>query len=408
MDCFKEEHGDAIYKELHSSPAYEKFLRGDRETVLCAWAVDKKFTPAPIFEPEFRHSTAGYEEDQRDLRRQRQEQEAAERKVREEEYRIETQRREEEHRRKAHGREEEHRRRMHEIGEESRRTLNAILSLPYYPLPYYPSTYVPAYSHSSHNQSVQTLRSSSLLLPSRPRPASIFTDQPRPRSSFFTEQEKREKQRRKETLLFWGGRSSSKMHSVQQEETFEKTFSRIRVRPTVFSEDGARGLGFSATRIYVYDDAEHLLFEHSFSLGKCRQGYAIKEVVFDGAVKLRVIFKKKVPDSENSYYTHEETIHLPSSESIKILAACTDEERYLYHALRFKIKDTGTRFDRLSLSSSELEEMFDRLPRISRSEILTKEGRRERVIAKQVVGIYERMKSSSENKCRELQVYKPV
>jgi hypothetical protein len=61
-----------------------------------------------------------------------------------------------------------------------------------------------------------------------------------------------------------------------------------------------------------------------------------------------------------------------------------------------------------SFSSLEYEKIFDRLPRTSRSEILTSDGRVERVVAKQVETIYRSMKQYSENKCRELQVYKPL
>jgi hypothetical protein len=301
MDCLKEQYGDAVNKELYSTSSYEKFLRGDGETVTCAWALDKKYRPAPIFEPALRHS------------------------------------------------------------------------------------------------SVRAPRSSALL-PPNPRPTNILLEQPRRQSSFFAERSQREI-----GVYSFKKDYSAESHPMQK----EKTFSPTRVKPTIFNKDKTIGIGFSATTIYVYDDAEHLLLEHAFSLGKYHEGYAIEGGIFVKPDELKVIFTKEVPNNENAHFITEEIIYVPSYESIKALATCTDEERYLYHALRSKVKEAGHKLDRLSLSSSDLEAMFDRLPRMFRSGIITSDGLVERVIAKQVAGMYGRMKQSSENKCRELQVYKP-
>ncbi len=331
MDCLKEQYGDAVHKELYSHSSYEKFLQGDREALLGAWAVDKKYTPPPFSKFKLKYSTARFEKHLRDLQRKREQQGAA---------------RKEEYRRMTYEIEEKRRKREHQVEEEKRRLLNTILSLPYSRVFYHPEPYVSTYSPPSYNQE-----------------------------------------------------DSHERYRAQQEEAVEDTVFSKRVKPTVFSKDKTRSVGFSDTSIYAYDDAEHLLLECSFSLGKCYEGYTIGQVIFHGSNELIVRFKKKVADYE--MYIHDQTISLPSYES-------TDEERYLYHALRSKVKDVGHKLDRLSLSSLEHEAMFDRLPCKFRSEILTSNGRVERAFAKRVETIYKNMKQYSENKCRELQVYKPA
>jgi hypothetical protein len=377
MDCLKEQYGEAVSRELYSGSFYEEFLRGKRETISAAWAIDKKYTPAPIFEPTLSHSTAGFQKDQCNLRRQRQQQEAREKQDRRKQY--------------------------EKTGKRNR--INVIIRELHIRAAY-PDLYSSQYFRYAGERLIKELHDLQEEEKREREVASEQSQRSRP-LSLFMEQERREKQRKRNSLTFLTKTKQGPpvVPLAQQEEIIEEVSSQKRVKPTVFNKERTRGVGILPTKIQIYDDAEHLLFEHSFSLGKCRQGYAIGEVVFEEPYRLRVRFQKR-GSSENSYYIHDETVYLPCFESTRDLEACTNEEKYLYHVLRSKVKDTGHKLDRLSLSSSELQAMFDRLPRTLRSEILTPDGRVERVIAKRVAGIYGRMKQSSENKCRELQVYK--
>jgi hypothetical protein len=354
VDCLKEQYGEAVSRELHSGPFYEEFLRGNNENFFAAWAVDNKYTPAPIFEPTLSHSTAGFQKDQCNLWRQRQQQEA---------------------------REEQDRRKQYEkTGKRNR--INVIIR----------QLHIMAVCHMLYSS--QYLRYEGKRL----------------RRELHDLQEEEERERREQTLLHREEpreRVSPQLSIVPHKETVKDTVSLPRAKPTVFNKDRTRGVGILPTKIQVYDDAEHLLFEHSFSLGKCCQGYAIGEVVFEEPYRLRVRFKKKVLNQENLLYFHDEIIYLPCYKSTRDLEACTNEERYLYHALRSKVKDTGHKLDTLSLPE-ELELMFDRFPRVLQDEILTTEGRVKRELAKRVEGVHRKMKEYSENKCRELQVYKLV
>lgn len=83
---------------------------------------------------------------------------------------------------------------------------------------------------------------------------------------------------------------------------------------------------------------------------------------------------------------------------MKALNNCTEEERYLYHALRSQVKERGCAFDRLGLAFY-IQQLFDRLPLSARREILSSDGRIERVLVKRVEDIYRKMKEYSQNKC---------
>jgi WD40 repeat protein len=170
----------------------------------------------------------------------------------------------------------------------------------------------------------------------------------------------------------------------------------------LFSNDRLISLGFDFCGLKFSDDGSKVLTLKEAGMVEVFDsitGQLLYEL--QGGFSLSGIDEFRKFSSEGNFlivqqYRDGETIiHFPLEASPK--------DKYLFEALQSKYDG---KLDRLPFSAPELKAMFDHLPRKMRAEILTEKGRTERVMAKQVAGIYGRMKQSSENKCRELQVYK--